>query len=124
MVLDTRWRMKPEIPISENPIGSGLKALRKQAGLTQEQISEFLGVEQSHVSAIEKGRRYPSFDVAQRWAEKCGGQLAVLGTPDPLASMPPALREGILRLIAVWPLLSDRERSIILLTADRPSLQA
>jgi len=124
MVVDTRWRMKQEAEVVENPIGIGLKALRKRAGMTQEQMSEFLGIEQSHVSAIEKGRRYPSFDVAQRWADRCGGQLAVLGVPAPLASIPPELREGVLRLIAAWPFLSERERSIILLTAERPGLQA
>ena len=124
MVVDTRWHMKQEAEVVENPIGIGLKALRKRAGMTQEQMSEFLAIEQSHVSAIEKGRRYPSFDVAQRWAGRCGGQLAVLGVPDPMASIPPELREGVLRLIAAWPLLSERERSIILLTAERPILQA
>lgn len=124
MVVDTRWYMKQDIEIVENPIGIGLKKLRKRTGLTQEEMSGLLGVEQSHVSAIEKGRRYPSFDVAQRWAERCGGQIAVLGVPDPLTSIPPELRDGVLRLIAAWPHLSDRERSIILLTAERPALQA
>lgn len=39
-----------------------IRELRKSRGLTQEQLAEFLGIDQKHVSLIELGKSYPSID--------------------------------------------------------------
>ena len=38
-------------------IGRKIKELRKQAGLTQEKLAEYLGVDRSFISEAEKGER-------------------------------------------------------------------
>ena len=38
-------------------IGSRIKELRKQAGLTQKSLAEYLGADQSFISKVEKGER-------------------------------------------------------------------
>lgn len=38
-------------------MGNRIKILRRQANLTQEQIGQFLGIDQSMVAKIEKGER-------------------------------------------------------------------
>lgn len=43
-------------------IGARIKALRKQAGLTQEQLAERVGLDSRHLSRLEVGRHFPSLD--------------------------------------------------------------
>lgn len=44
-------------------IGQRIKAKRIEKGLTQEKLSEIIGVGPSHMSHIESGSTVPSFDV-------------------------------------------------------------
>ena len=46
-----------------------LKALRLEAGLTQKQISETLGINQPQYARWEKGGREPSKETLQKFAE-------------------------------------------------------
>ena len=48
--------------------GGRLRALRKEKGLTQEQLAARLGVTKSVVSAYENSLRYPSYDILIRIA--------------------------------------------------------
>lgn len=48
-------RRKPLAPVDEKLIGGRLKELRNQRGLTQVEIAEKLGVNQSLVSQYERG---------------------------------------------------------------------
>lgn len=43
--------------------GNRLKTLRKQNNLTQEQLSQRLGLTKSVISAYETGSRMPSYDI-------------------------------------------------------------
>jgi transcriptional regulator with XRE-family HTH domain len=49
--------------------GARIRELRKSQGLTQDQLSDFLGIDQKHVSLIELGKSYPSLDRLTRIAE-------------------------------------------------------
>lgn len=49
--------------IDYKDIGLRIKQKRVQAGLTQEKLSEMIGVGPSHMSHIEKGTTVPSFEV-------------------------------------------------------------
>lgn len=42
--------------------GSRLKLLRKEHGLTQEELSEVMEISSQHLSYVEAGRRGPSFE--------------------------------------------------------------
>lgn len=54
------------------------KALRQQAGLTQTELAERLGIIQAHVSAIEVGRIDPGAEIMARYAITMGWRLADL----------------------------------------------
>ena len=50
-------------------LGARIRELRKACGFTQDQLAEFLGIEQKHVSLFELGKSYPSLDRLMRIAE-------------------------------------------------------
>jgi len=49
-------------------IGVRIKVLRKQAGLTQEQLAEQVGLDSRHLSKLEVGQHFPSLDSLERIA--------------------------------------------------------
>ena len=49
-------------------LGSRIKQLRMQKGLTQTQLAERLGITKSMISAYECGLRYPSLDMLIKFA--------------------------------------------------------
>lgn len=50
-------------PCHSLELGKFLKALRKQRGLTQEQLAEFAGVERNYIYYLEKGICDPTLGV-------------------------------------------------------------
>jgi len=51
------------------PFGEALRALRKEKGVTQQEMAAAIGVSSAYLSALEHGRRgRPSFDFLQRVA--------------------------------------------------------
>ncbi len=63
-----------------NPLPIRLKAARKAAGLTQQQLGMRLGMEQSTASArmnqYEKGKHAPDYQTMQRIAQELGFPVA------------------------------------------------
>jgi transcriptional regulator with XRE-family HTH domain len=57
-------------------LAASLTALREQAGLSQRELAERLGVKQPRVAAIEKARNV-TIDVLERYVEALGGKLQV-----------------------------------------------
>ena len=53
-----------------------MKEMRTQAGFNQSVIAEYLQVDQSLISKIEKGEREPSTDVLKKLAELFGCRLS------------------------------------------------
>jgi transcriptional regulator with XRE-family HTH domain len=49
--------------------GARIRELRRGQGLSQEQLSEVIGIDQKHMSRIELGKSYPSLDRLMRIAE-------------------------------------------------------
>ena len=49
-------------------LGKRIKEIRKSKQLTQEQLSEMIGIETSSLSGIESGRFYPSLHVLEKIA--------------------------------------------------------
>ena len=52
--------------------GKRIRALRKAAGLTQEQLGDAVGVTRSAISLIERGGGYPSIETADAIAQTLG----------------------------------------------------
>lgn len=63
-------------------IGSRMKELRKQAGFSQAIIAEYLQVDQSLISKIEKGEREASTDLLKKLAELFGCKVSALINQD------------------------------------------
>lgn len=53
-------------------LGEGVRALREAAGLSQEALADAAGIDRSHMSRIERGKRNVSFLNICRIAEALG----------------------------------------------------
>ena len=53
----------------ENSLGAKIKQSRKAKGLTQEQLAELMGIDDKHLSRIEKGFHSPKFSIIQKLAK-------------------------------------------------------
>lgn len=49
-------------------LGARIKELRKQCGISQDQLAERIDIDPKHVSRIEVGRSYPSLDTLEKIA--------------------------------------------------------
>ena len=50
-------------------LGARIKELRRQAGLTQEELAELVGLDSRHLSRLEVGRHFPSLNSLERIAD-------------------------------------------------------
>jgi transcriptional regulator with XRE-family HTH domain len=78
-------------------LAAGLTALREQAGLSQRELADRLGVKQPRVAAIEKARNV-TIDVLERYVDALGGKLQVTvikgNRKIPLLGVPTASRRA------------------------------
>jgi transcriptional regulator with XRE-family HTH domain len=47
-------------------LGARIKELRRRKGLTQDKLSEIVGIDPKHLSRIEVGKGYPSLDTLDK----------------------------------------------------------
>ena len=73
---------------AKQALGRRIKALRKQAALTQEGLAERTGLNPKFISGIERGRENPTLDTLIRLAKELGVQLVELFDFD-LDGVPP-----------------------------------
>lgn len=59
-------------------IGQRIAELRKQKGLTQQDIAERTGIQRNHISRIEAGKYSVGFDTLQSIAEAIGGRIDII----------------------------------------------
>lgn len=57
-------------------LAAGLTALREQAGLSQRELADRIGVKQPRIAAIEKARNV-TIDVLERYVDAVGGKLQI-----------------------------------------------
>ena len=50
-------------------LGKRIKTIRKHRGLTQEKLSELIGIETGSLSGIESGRFFPSLHILDKMSE-------------------------------------------------------
>lgn len=58
--------------------GIRLRTLRRQAGLTQEQLAEAAGISVDFLSMVERGVNAPSFDNLEKISKALGVKVQVL----------------------------------------------
>ncbi|MCE2982519.1 MAG: helix-turn-helix transcriptional regulator [Parachlamydia sp.] len=64
------WRTAANEAFSNLPgIALNLRGLRNREGLTQEQLGQAIGVEQSNISKMERGKRQIGIKIAKRIEE-------------------------------------------------------
>ncbi|MBW3661070.1 MAG: helix-turn-helix domain-containing protein [Gemmatimonadetes bacterium] len=67
-----------ELPYWEiDPPGYLLRLVREDAGLTQAELGERLGVTQQAVAQAERWDANPTVALMRRWAVACGARLAI-----------------------------------------------
>ncbi|OGK27691.1 hypothetical protein A3B50_04160 [Candidatus Roizmanbacteria bacterium RIFCSPLOWO2_01_FULL_40_42] len=59
-------------------VGNRIQKLRKQRGLTQEQLAEKIRVSPTYIGFIEQGQRNPSINTADKIARILGVKLSNL----------------------------------------------
>ena len=66
-----------------------VRSARNERRLTQAQLAEISGIEQSNISAIENDRRSPSAETLHRLLFSCGFALIATAGPTSLPLAPP-----------------------------------
>ena len=97
--------MRPEL-------ANQLRDMRLRCGLGQGELAARLGIDQSHVSRIESGRRDPAVDVLERWAAACEHKVCLV----PLAAadrLPGAQKDLLRRIEEVMGLVQPSQMSIL-----------
>ena len=56
-------------------LGARIKELRKSRGLSQNELSERIGIDAKHLSRIEVGNSYPSLDTLERISQALGVEI-------------------------------------------------
>ena len=59
-------------------IGQRIAELRKEKGLTQQDVADRTGLQRNHLSRIEQGRYSVGFDTLQAIAEALGGNIDIV----------------------------------------------
>ena len=59
-------------------LGKRIKTIRKHRGLTQEKLSELIGIETGSLSGIESGRFFPSLHILDKMSEVLDVELVEL----------------------------------------------
>lgn len=63
-------------------VGRNFARLRREKGLTQEQVAELSGLSQQYLSGLERGQRNPTIITLYELAEALGVSHVELITPD------------------------------------------
>ncbi len=79
---DPDFRREYEALQPERDITIALVKARKEAGLTQIQLSEKTGISQADISRLENGSRNPSLALLQRIAEALNSTLRIEFIPN------------------------------------------
>ncbi len=75
--------IRTEKPVIENPAARAVAAARAVSGLSQKQLAQMTGIDQSDISKIERGTANPSISTLERIAKALGGKLTVsIAVPD------------------------------------------
>ena len=80
-------------------LGARIKEIRKAKGLSQEKLSEMIGIDAKHLSRIEVGGSFPSLDTLANLAEALKVELKDFFEFVHKAESPKELKEAINSLI-------------------------
>jgi len=70
-----RWGKLPAL--ERDVVGYLMRELREQAGLTQKELADRLGVSQEAVQQAERWSANPTVELLRAWAAACGGEVEI-----------------------------------------------
>ena len=82
LMQDAAFRKEYEVLQPERDITMSLIRARKEAGLTQAELSEKTGISQADISRLENGIRNPSLALLNRIAEAVNSTLRIEFVPN------------------------------------------
>ena len=94
--------------------GKNVKKYRKEAGLTQEHLSERLGISQKHLSIIETGTQFASASLIGRISKELNVSLEYLLTGEEQKSSLSELTENEQTIVRVFKDLTDTQQGEII----------
>ncbi len=72
-----RRRAKPRSP-DHAAFGEAVRRLRKEAGLSQEQLAERAGTDFTQIGGVERGQRNPGYETLLRLSAALGTSLSAI----------------------------------------------
>ncbi len=75
---DFKWVQFPDTEESRKVIGTRIKELREQAGMSQDQLGEFTGLLKQNISRIEQGKYSTGQDILSKIAQAFGKRLDII----------------------------------------------
>lgn len=88
LMQDDEFRKEYEALQPERDITMTILKARKEAGLTQAELSEKSGISQADISRIENGSRNPSIALLQRIADALNATLRIEFVPNKSTAKP------------------------------------
>lgn len=109
---------------SETHPGHYIRAWRKSAGLSQEQVAEFLDVTHGAISQLERGKINYTQETLERLSElfECAPAELLIGPPETIEQLRRARQVGE-ALHILDSLSSDRKSMIVRLIEDSAALE-
>lgn len=91
-------------------LAENLRSARKQAGLTQADLSTKIGLTQGAISHIENGTHGISSEALEKWSEACNFEIALIGPAHEeslrlLSALSPPQLSLVVRLLRLLPRL-------------------
>lgn len=95
-------------------LGERLKQLRKEAGLTQEELAKKVGLKKQNISRYENSHVEPNIRTAKRIADALGVSIEEMAVGVSLQSPPtPDLTRTEQNLVSAWRQADEKDRRII-----------
>jgi transcriptional regulator with XRE-family HTH domain len=94
-------------------LGQRLYELRTQAGLTQQELAEKVGVTPSAISKIENGRQFPQLENLEAWVEACGHKLALMFPTEGREVTTIVVENDFVPVVERFSGLSDESRQLV-----------
>lgn len=91
-------------------ITKGLRKLRDEAGLTQQELADKIGINRSFISQVERYDKDLTVSLLGRWALACGARLELVREGEELAGLEEEEREVIRALRGLAP---ERQRLLL-----------
>ena len=79
-------------------LGARIQEIRKQKGIKQAELAELIDIDSKHMSKIECGRCYPSFEVLDKLSDKLNVPVSYFLELDHLKTKESLIKELIIKL--------------------------